>query len=204
MTSSARSDSAIKPASLRECVTHCRDAASSVSGARTRRCIVPRAAPCAPPALGPAGQHLQNVDERAGRVAALPQVGVVVDRDKHHPCPEMAHQERPAGRNPVTPGHHDASDLPRPDERAPPRGGGRRRPRPRRRRRTRPRAACAQRVLQRAFDTARVRAAVLAHQDHAGSPGTPPRPARAARSLESGHRAAAGASRQHGPRTITS
>jgi hypothetical protein len=42
----------------------------------------------------------------------------------------------------------------------------------------------AQRVLQRAFDTARARAAVLAHQDHAGSPGTPPRPARAKRRAE--------------------
>ena len=42
----------------------------------------------------------------------------------------------------------------------------------------------AQRVLQRAFDTARARAAVLAHEDQAGSPEASPRPGRARRRAE--------------------
>ncbi len=42
----------------------------------------------------------------------------------------------------------------------------------------------AQRALQRAFDTARARAAVLAQDDQTESPGSPPRPARAKRRAE--------------------
>jgi hypothetical protein len=42
----------------------------------------------------------------------------------------------------------------------------------------------ARRALERAFDTARARAAVLAQEDRTGSPGSPPRPARAKRRAE--------------------
>jgi hypothetical protein len=50
---------------------------------------------------------LGHVAERAGRVSASWQLGVVMDRDEHHARGRTSGEERPHGHDPVASRHHD-------------------------------------------------------------------------------------------------
>ena len=57
-----------------------------------------------------AGTVLRDVGERAGRVAALRQLGVVMNRDEHDPRVRTSREERRRRRDPVETRHHDVRD----------------------------------------------------------------------------------------------
>src|SRR5260370_32626737 len=57
-----------------------------------------------------AGVVLRDMRERAGRIAALCQLGILVSRDEDDPCVRLLCQEHRRGGDAVEAGHHDVGD----------------------------------------------------------------------------------------------